>query len=107
MATKNEQINFIKTLYPAALSLYERGGIHPLFVVAQAGVETGWKIKGTGNNIFGITKGSTWKGKVQLYLTTEYFKAENVKFKEPERIVSIEKLNENKYRYKVYRYFRV
>lgn len=61
-------------------------------MTAQAALETGWKIKGVGNNIFGITKGSSWTGPVSLELTTEYFKTPNVKFKAPERVVSVEQV---------------
>ena len=82
-----EQIEFVKTVYPAAARLAEAGGVNPLFVTAQAALETGWKIRGIGNNIFGITKGS-WTGAVSLELTTEYFKTPTVTFKAPERVVS-------------------
>ena len=92
MATKKEQIEFVRKIYPAAARLYRSGGVHPLFVTAQAALETGWKIKGVGNNIFGITKGSSWTGPVSLELTTEYFKTPNVKFKAPERVVSVEQV---------------
>lgn len=106
MATKKEQIEFVRKVYPAAVRLYQVGGVHPFFVTAQAALETGWKIKGIGNNIFGITKGSSWTGPVSLELTTEYFKTPDVKFKTPERIVSVEQVAPDKYRYRVYRYFR-
>ena len=107
MATKQQQLDFVKQLYPAALQLYrERDGFHPHFVVAQAALETGWKIRGINNNIFGITKGS-WTGPVELCLTTEYFKTPGVQFRHPERIVNIEKINDTKYKYSVYRFFRV
>ena len=66
MATRKEQIEFVKKIYPAAERLYRAGGVHPLFVTAQAALETSWKIKGIGNNIFGITKGSSWIGPVSL-----------------------------------------
>lgn len=101
-----QQIEFVKYIYPAADRLYLAGGVHPLFVTAQAALETGWKIKGIGNNIFGITKGSKWTGPVSLELTTEYFKTQSVKFKAPERVVSIEHVGPCKYKYRVYRYFR-
>lgn len=103
---RKEQIEFVRKIYPAAARLYRSGGVHPLFVTAQAALETGWKIKGIGNNIFGITKGSKWTGKVSLELTTEYFKIPDVKFKAPERVVSIEHVGPCKYKYRVYRYFR-
>lgn len=106
MATKTEQIEFVKAIYPAAKRLHLAGGVCPLFVTAQAALETGYKIKGIGNNIFGITKGSGWSGSVSLELTTEYFGTPNVKFNAPERIVSVEKAGD-RYKYRVYRYFRV
>lgn len=103
---RKEQIEFVRKIYPAAARLYRSGGVHPLFVTAQAALETGWKIKGIGNNIFGITKGSSWTGSVSLELTTEYFKTPSVKFKAPERVVSIEHVGPCKCKYLVYRYFR-
>lgn len=104
MATKNEQIEFVKTLYPHAVRLFKEGGVHPAFVVAQAALETGWKIKGAGNNLFGITKGS-WKGPTVLCLTTEYFRVPDKQFTAPERVVSVEHVGD-RYRYRVYRLFR-
>ncbi len=103
--TKNN-IAFVTRIYPAAERLYRAGGVSPLFVTAQAALETGWKIKGIGNNIFGITKGSNWTGPVSLELTTEYFRTPDVKFKAPERVVSVEQVSPGKYKYRVYRYFR-
>ena len=106
MATLTEQKEFIGKVYPAADRLYkERDGIHPSFVTAQAALETGWKIKGIGNNIFGITKGS-WTGKTELVLTTEIFNTDTVVFKAPEETVSIERMSDGKFRYRVYRLFR-
>ena len=50
---------FAKMVYDAAKGL----DIHPLFVTAQACLETGWGKKTIGKyNIFGITKGS-WEGR--------------------------------------------
>ena len=107
MATKKEQIDFIKAVYPAAYRLYsEKDSINPVFVTAQAALETGWKVKGAGNNIFGITKGSSWQGKTELVLTTEIFNSPTVTFKEPERVVGVEPVSGGKYRYRVYRLFR-
>jgi flagellar protein FlgJ len=107
MATKIKQIEFIKQVYPAAYSLYvEKDSIHPYFVTAQAALETGWNADGIGNNIFGITKGS-WTGKTQLVLTTEYFNTPAKSFKAPEEIVSITPVVDGRYKYRVYRQFRV
>jgi flagellar protein FlgJ len=106
MATIREQKDFVRQVYPAAYRLYaEKDSINPLFVTAQAALETGWKIKGTGNNIFGITKGS-WTGKTELVLTAEIFNNPGVKFREPERIAGIESTPDGKFRYRVYRQFR-
>lgn len=102
----NKQIEFVKKVYPAAVRLAEAGGVSPLFVTAQAALETGWEIRGIGNNIFGITKGS-WTGDVSLELTTEYFKTPTVAFKAPERVVSVEQVAPDRYQYRVYRFFRV
>ncbi|GHV45903.1 hypothetical protein FACS1894180_8710 [Bacteroidia bacterium] len=110
MATKQQQIDFVKTVYPAAKRLRDsdpEGTLHPIFVTAQAALETGYSIGGIKNNLFGITVGSNWKGQTQLVRTTEYFKTDTVKFKLPEKIVSIEKMAENRYKYRVYRFFRV
>lgn len=107
MATKKEQTQFVRAIYPAAERLYRAGGVSPLFVTAQAALETGWKVKGIGNNIFGITKGSTWAGPAELVLTTEYFKTRDVKFKAPEEVVSVEQVAPDKYKYRVRRFFRV
>lgn len=82
------------------------GDIDPLFVAAQASLESGWGKAGIGNNLFGITKGS-WTGPVELVLTTEYFSRPNISFKLPERVMSVIKVNEKLYKYKVYRHFRV
>lgn len=81
--------------------------IDPVFVTAQAALESGWGKAGIGNNLFGITKGSSWNGPVELVLTTEYFSRPNVSFKLPERVMSATKVNEKTYKYKVYRHFRV
>lgn len=108
MATRKEQIDFVRRLYPHAVSLYEKGdGAHPLFVVAQAALETGWKIRGIGNNIFGITVGSSWQGKRQLVTTREVFRTPNKRFKAPEEVMSVRPLGNGKWEYRVKRFFRV
>jgi flagellar protein FlgJ len=98
--------SFISQVSNAAKRLYETAeGLHPLFVTAQAALETGWKIKKTGNNIFGITKGS-WTGATNLLLTTEILDTPDKQFTLPEKVVSVEQLTSGKYRYSVYRLFR-
>lgn len=111
MATQ-KQIDFVKKVYPAAKRLHEEkpnDSIHPIFETAQAALERGWSLDGRlPNNLFGITKGSSWTGKTQLVRTTEYFSNSNVKFKSPEMIIGKpEKLSNGNYKYTVYRLFRV
>ncbi len=95
---------FALWVYNAAKNVSD---IDPLFVAAQAALESGWGKSGIGNNLFGITKGSSWNGPVELVLTTEYFSRPNISFKLPERVMSVSKVNERLYKYKVYRHFRV
>lgn len=104
MATQ-QQKNFCKTIYHAAEKLNE---ISPVFVAAQACLESGWGAHKIGNyNIFGITKGSNWPAdRCVLVLTTEVFKTANVKFNPPEKVVSIQRKAVGKYVYKVYRFFK-
>jgi flagellar protein FlgJ len=109
MATKQEQIDFVKKVYPAAKNLNEKSPndtLHPLFVTAQAALETGWRIGGIQNNLFGITKGS-WTGQTKLVLTTEYFQTPDKKFTPPEEIISVVPVDGGRYKYSVRRLFRV
>ena len=97
-----KQMEFAKEVYLAA----KGGEIDPVFVTAQACLETGWGKSKVGKfNIFGITKGS-WTGKTVLILTTEYFSTPNKVFKAPERKVSVVKMGPTKYKYTVNRLFR-
>ena len=98
-----KQMKFAKEIYLAA----KDGEIDPVFVTAQACLETGWGKSKVGKfNIFGITKGSSWTGKTVLILTTEYFSTPNKVFKAPEKKISVVKLGLNKYKYTVQRLFR-
>lgn len=93
---------FVKWLYPAA----KKGEINPVFVVAQAALETGWGKSKIGNyNLFGITKGS-WTGKTLLVTTTEVFSTNTIKFNAPEQVLSIIPIQGGKFRYTVKRLFR-
>lgn len=94
---------FVRWIYPQAKELNE---IDPLFVTAQAALESGWGTSAIGNNLFGITKGTTWTGPMKLLTTTEYFTHPNVKFEEPEEVLKITKISERKFKYKVKRLFR-
>ena len=94
--------DFIKWIYPYAQQM----DIDTVFIVAQAALESGWGKSAIGNNLFGITKGSSWNGAVQLVNTREYFNTPNVTFKTPEKVLSVEKAANGKYLYKVKRLFR-
>ena len=94
---------FVSWVYPQAKRV---GGISPYFTTAQAALESGWGSSAIGNNLFGITKGSTWSGKTKLVLTHEYFSSTKVKFNAPEKIIGIECKGCNKYKYTVYCLFR-
>lgn len=109
MATRQEQIEFVKKIYPAAKRLREKSAdtLHPLFVTAQAALETGWRVRGIDNNIFGITVGSSWTGKKKLVQTAEVFSTPNKTFKAPEEVLSVLALGEGRYRCVVKRFFRV
>lgn len=94
---------FVKWIYPAAKS----GEIDPVFVTAQAALESGWGKSCIGKcNLFGITKGTTWSGPVILVTTFEYFSRPDVTFKAPECVLSVTKLSEKQYKYRVKRFFR-
>lgn len=93
---------FVDWLYPEACKL----DINPVFVVAQAALETGWGKHTIGKyNLFGITKGS-WTGKTLLVTTTEVHSTTTVKYNSPEEILDITPLGSGKFKYKVIRQFR-
>lgn len=94
---------FVKWIYPQAQDM---GEINPIFTTAQAALESGWGKSAIGNNLFGITKGSSWKGAVQLVTTTEYFSLPDVKFKQPEKVLEVKQVGEKRYKYTVKRIFR-
>ena len=103
MATKQQQ-DFCKEVYKAACKINE---ISPVFVAAQACLESSWGAKRVGKyNLFGITKGTGWTGKTVLVLTSEVFPTPNKKFSAPEKVVSVIKRRDGRYQYKVYRLFK-
>lgn len=103
------QINFIKTYKPYALETERKTGISALFILAQAGLESGWGKSPIGNNFFGIKVpkslvSSTPKEKKQLLRTTEVLSSPNEKSKFPE-VISITKRTDGKYLYIVRDWF--
>ena len=87
MATR-EQLGFAQRVYTAAKKANTE--IDPSFVTAQAMLETGWgkKIIGTAN-LFGITKGSQWDGKIVMVKTHEYYNTPKFKPTPPDKLVSV------------------
>lgn len=67
--TKDE---FIKEIGPQAVQHMHESGILASVTIAQAALESGWGKHAPGNMLFGIKKGSSWKGKTQTLWTTEY-----------------------------------
>ncbi len=104
MATQ-QQIDFAHQIYEASKKATD---IAPEFVTAQAILESGWGKSRVGRfNLFGITKGSNWKGKTVLVLTHEYFNTPNKQFALPERVLSVAKCKTgNRWFYTVYRLFK-
>lgn len=103
------QLNFIKTYKSYALETERRTGISSLFILAQAGLESGWGKSPKGNNFFGIKVpkslvSSTQKEKKQLLRTTEVLDTPNEKSKFPE-VISITKRTDGKYLYIVRDWF--
>jgi flagellum-specific peptidoglycan hydrolase FlgJ len=68
------QVEFVKKLYPDAVKASRATGFPVDFIIAQAGLETGWGrsvLKGT-NNLFNIKAGPHWKGPVYAINALEY-----------------------------------
>ena len=103
MATENQK-SFCRAVYQAAQRLNE---ISPVFVAAQACLESGWGASAIATyNIFGITRGQWPADRCVLVTTTEVFPVANKKFTPPEKVLSIQHKNVNKYVYRVVRYFK-
>lgn len=103
----NNVEHFIREVYPAACEYSQISGISPLFVTAQAALESGWGRSKIGRyNIFGITRGSNWHGRTLLHPTTEYFSRGDFTLTPPEQVISIKRLHDKRYQYRVMRLFR-
>lgn len=103
------QIEFIKKYKHFALDTERKTGISHLFILAQAGLESGWGKSPIGNNFFGIKVpkslvSSTPKEKKQLLRTTEVLATPNEKDRFPE-VISITKRTDGKYLYIVRDWF--
>lgn len=71
MATKNQVQEFISKLAPYAQAIEKEFGIPASLTLAQAGLETGWKMDAPGNNLFGVKYTPNWKGGYHEVMTTE------------------------------------
>lgn len=96
---------FKQKYYGAIQKMCAQTGLDPLFVAAQAALESGWGDKAIGNNLFGITATGSWKGAIKLVKTTEYFDDEKQEHRFPV-VYSVEKLPDGRYKYRVARVFR-
>lgn len=104
-----EQKNFCKMVYKAAFALYQvdkNNCVSPLFTTAQAMLESGWGRSAIGNNLFGMTVGSSWEGARRLVTTREVFSTPNKQFTAPECIISVTPLKGGRYLYRCKRLFR-
>lgn len=96
---------FKRKYYPAIERVCAETGLNPLFVAAQAALESGWGDSAIGNNLFGVTAGDKWTGKRQTVRTFEYFDDayQSGRF---DRVYSITRSSDGRYRYEVDREFR-
>ena len=104
-----EQKNFCKAVYKAAAALYQADKdncVSPLFTTAQAMLESGWGKSAIGNNLFGMTVGSSWNGAKRLVTTREVFSTANKKFTAPECVISVTPLKNGRFLYRCKRLFR-
>lgn len=99
MRTKQEL--FVKTFYPHAVESQMTTGINAIAILAQAALESGWKLNPPGNMLFGIkAKATDPADKRQLILTTEILQGKGHKFPEVVSITPTGKRGQYKYRVK-------
>jgi flagellum-specific peptidoglycan hydrolase FlgJ len=96
---------FKRTYYPAIERSCAQTGLNPLFVAAQAALESNWGKAAIGNNLFGITAGDKWTGKRRAVRTTEYFRDDRQGGRFT-KVYAITPLADGRYRYDVERQFR-
>ncbi|MBK9447833.1 MAG: glucosaminidase domain-containing protein [Bacteroidetes bacterium] len=101
----SKQGQFVAKYAASAAALEAKDGIPALFTLGQGALESGWGEKAIGNALFGIKAGASWEGKKQLVTTTEYFKDDKQGHRFPE-VISITKVEDGKYKYKVKDWFR-
>lgn len=99
--------DFVSAYLPFAQQAQAITGIHPIAILAQAALESGWGERVPGNMFFGIKdkdKGKTGKG--QLLVTTEYFKTRDKGHLFPEVISITWHERRNRWKYVVRDWFR-
>lgn len=77
---------FIEKVNIIAQEGYKKYNILPSLTIAQSILESAWGEKHIGNNIFGIKKGSSWKGKTRVVTTTEYINGKKKIIKDEFRV---------------------
>ena len=75
---------FVAKHGPAAAQVAKETGISQAAILAQAGLESGWK-DAPGNSFFGVTPGIAWKGPTIMLNTHEEVKGVMVPIKRPFR----------------------
>lgn len=98
----SNKLAFIQRFYNYAMES-EKFGVPGVISLAQAGLESGWKLNPSGFNFFGIKANKAWKGKKQLLRTREVHTSKNVKYPE---LISITPRKDGKYDYIVRDWFR-
>ncbi len=94
---------FIVKFKPHAEAVAKVTGIPAESIIAQAGLESGWKENPPGLNFFGIKKGKNWSGQTVLMRTKEILSNNTTKFP---TVYSITKRPDGKFSYDVQDHFR-
>lgn len=74
--------DFVQKYLPAAEAVEKSHGIPKLLTLAQAALESAWGDKAPQNNFFGIKAGTAYKGKSQVFDTTEFINGKAKKLKQ-------------------------
>jgi flagellum-specific peptidoglycan hydrolase FlgJ len=97
---------FVRTLYPYAKECSEITGIDPIFILAQAALESGWGKYAPGNMYFGVKDRDGLNGNEQLITTTEYSQRSDLKFPEIIKVEPVLLKGLKYFKYTVKDYFR-
>lgn len=101
MASTMNKKEFVRLIYHAC-----SGEVDPVFITAQAILESGWGAHTIGKyNFFGVKRGS-WKGGFLLVNTREVLRNENLVLKSPEKVLSCTPRPDGKFEYRCLMAFR-